>query len=254
MMNKPPCKRALILAAGRGTRVRSLITDEPKCLIDLGGRPIIAWILDALAMAGIQRVTIVTGFGAKTLRQTLGKGRGSGLRLDYVHNRRWREPNGLSLYAARRALGDDDFLTLMSDHLLPPSIIRAVARARTSRCMLAADTHLAGVFDISDATKVRLAEGRPVAIGKRLRTYNAVDCGLFRFDRRIFTALETAFRGDRMALTDGVRVLMATGDLDVLLANKMFWIDIDTPKAYRQATKSMSSFLSTLNKNKRSSR
>jgi choline kinase len=253
-MNKPPCESALILAAGGGARVRSLAADRPKCLIDLGGRPIIAWILDALAMAGIRKVTVVTGFGAKALRQALGRGRAFGLRIDYVHNRRWRAPNGLSLYAARRALDDDDFLTLMSDHLLPPSIIRAVAHARTSRCMLVVDTHIAGVFDISDATKVRLAGGRPVAIGKKLRMYNAVDCGLFRFDRRIFTALKTSFGRDRMALTDGVRVLIEAGDLDVLPTNKMFWIDIDTPKAYRQATRRLGSFLSTLGKNKRSRR
>ena len=244
-MTNTKCSRAVILAAGGGARVRSLATDRPKCLIDMGGKPIIHWVLRALAEGGITSVLFVTGFGAPALKGALGTGKSHGLEIRYIHNPEWTKPNGLSLYAARRAFGKhESFLALMSDHLLPPSIIAEVAGARTPRCVLAVDTDIGRVFDISDATKVRLEDGRPVAIGKKLRTYNAVDCGLFRFDSRVFSALKQALDKDRMALTDGVRILIQNGDLDVIPVNKMFWIDIDTPKAHRQALRSMDIFMS----------
>jgi choline kinase len=241
------CRKAVILAAGGGTRIRSLSTGRPKCLMELVGRPIIEWVLRALAGAGIEEAVIVTGFRAEMLRKTLGSGKEPGLTLTYVHNRRWKRPNGLSLYAARAEVRSDEvFLTLMSDHLLPAGIIRKVATARTSRCVLAVDTDIASVFDIHDATKVRVANGRPVAIGKKLRSYNAVDCGLFRFDRRIFEALETGFRSGRQTLTDGVKALIAGDDLDLLPVDDMFWIDIDTPRAYRQAVHALTGTASNL--------
>jgi choline kinase len=246
-MTGSKCNKAVVLAAGGGTRVRSLATDRPKCLIDLGGKPIIHWVLRALAEGGISRVLMITGFGAPTLRRALGRGKSHGLEIRYIHNPEWTRPNGLSLYAARKAFRKhESFLTLMCDHLLPPGIIARVARARSQSCVLAVDTDVANVFDLSDATKVRLTGGRPVAIGKKLRTYNAVDCGLFRFDRRVFSALKQAFEKDRMALTDGVKILIENGDLDAIPVNKTFWIDIDTPKAHRQALRSMDMFTSAL--------
>jgi choline kinase len=247
---KRECDKAVILAAGGGTRVRSLTSGKPKCLMDLGGRPIIEWILRALAVSGITQAVVVTGFKSRILRSAVGDGSRHNLKIRYAHNPRWQEPNGLSLYAARRMWDSGErFLTLMSDHLLPPGVIRKVATAGTENCVLAVDTNIEGVFDISDATKVRHTGGVPEAIGKRLRSYNAVDCGLFRFDGRIFPAFETAFAQGKKSLTDGVRVLIKDGYLDVLPVGKqMFWIDIDTPRAYRQAVRRMDRFISTFSK------
>jgi choline kinase len=237
-MTDRKCRTALILAAGMGTRVRSMTAGLPKCLMDLEGRPIIAWILAALGKAGIRDVVMVTGFRSAVLRGTLGDGAAYGLRIRYVFNRRWREPNGVSLYAARKMLGRRvTFLTMMSDHLLLPDVIKAVIRMHTPRCVLAVDTDVQNVFDISDATKVRLVDGKPVAIGKKLRNFNAVDCGLFRFDGRIFDALQDAIAAGDMSLSAGVKRLIAAGDLDVMPVAGSFWIDIDTPKAHAEAAR-----------------
>ena len=260
MNMKRPCTKAVILAAGCGSRVRSITPARPKCLMDLGGRPIIEWIIGGLERAGITEIVVVTGFRAARIRETVGRrgtcaGRpsqraGGKARIKYVHNPRWRLPNGFSLYAARRAVGaDETFLVLMSDHMLPASVVRKVAAARTSKCLLAVDTDPARVFDLSDATKVRIEGRKPLAIGKKLRIYNAVDCGLFRFDRRVFAALGAAFREGEMSLTGGVKRLVAAGDLEVLpMAKDASWIDIDTPKAYRQALRHLRSFTPACNK------
>jgi choline kinase len=212
--------------------------------LPLGDQSVIDWILDALSAAGITDAVVVTGYGAAVLEATVGRGLRHGLRITYVHNRRWRLPNGVSLYAARKAIPPGErFLTVMADHLLSPRIISKVAGGRTDRCLLAVDPRPEAVFDLPDATKVRVVNGEPVAIGKRLRKYNAVDCGLFRFDHRVFDALKSAATRGRRSLTDGVKQLIRGGDLGVLPIDRgTFWIDMDTPKAYREAAGELTRF------------
>ena len=242
------CRRAVILAAGAGTRVRTITDQRPKCLMDLEGRPIIEWILASLERAGITHVTMVTGFKAPAIRAALGDGRRYGLRISYVKNARWKEPNGISLFSARDAVRDEaSFLTLMSDHILPPGAIERVRKSKSGRCILAIDTNLDNVYDLQDATKVRLVDGRPEAIGKKLWTYNAVDCGLFRFDGRMFDALDYAFRRGTFSLSAGVKKLIKDDDLDVVPIGKgAFWIDIDTPRNYRYARKNIKKFMKAI--------
>ena len=117
---------------------------------------------------------------------------------------------------------------------------------------MAIDSNLDNVYDLQDATKVRLENGRPEAIGKKLHTYSAVDCGLFRFDERVFAALDCAFRRGLHSLTAGVKELIRNDDLDVVpIGKRAFWIDIDTPRNYRYAKRNMQKFLRTLEKSKR---
>jgi choline kinase len=246
------CDKAVILAAGAGTRVKRISERRPKCLIDLAGRPIIDWILDSLARGGIRKVVMVTGFGAPALRKAVGTGRRHDLKMTYVHNRNWKKPNGMSLYAARTAISAGErFLVLMSDHLLPPRLIAKTRKARTSNCVLAVDTDIDRVFDLSDATKVRLEDGRPVAIGKKLRTYDAADCGLFRLDGRVFPALVRSFKEGVLSLSGGIKILIKQGNLDVLPVTDMFWIDIDTPRAHRQASEHIDVFIAELKRKRR---
>jgi choline kinase len=244
-MMRPPTRRAVILAAGCGSRVRSITPEKPKCLMDLGGMPIIQRIIDALERAGVNEIVMVTGFRAERIREFAGRRRRRGDRgraaISLVHNPKWRLPNGLSLYAARQALpARADFLVLMSDHLLPAAVIRRVAAAKTPKCVLAIDTDPEGVFDLSDATKVRTEAGEPVAIGKRLRKYDAVDCGLFRFDERVFKALRAAASQGDLSLSGGVRQLIEAHQLAVVpIGRRASWIDIDTPRAYRRAARDL---------------
>lgn len=89
----------VILAAGRGSRMKWLTQDRPKCLTQLAGRPLLFWQLDALARAGIGQVLVVTGYLEHALRpaelclspQAFGT----------VHNANWSESNMLvSLFSA----------------------------------------------------------------------------------------------------------------------------------------------------------
>ena len=82
----PP--RALILAAGRGERMRPLTDTCPKPLLDVGGKPLIAWHLEALAAAGVREVVINTAWLETQFPATLGDGSYWGLQIRYSMEQR----------------------------------------------------------------------------------------------------------------------------------------------------------------------
>ena len=86
--------RAIILAAGRGSRMKSLTDERPKCLVELRGKPLLEWQLWALRDAGINEIAIVTGYKRELLAE-----RG----LVEFFNPRWAETNMVSSLACAEA-------------------------------------------------------------------------------------------------------------------------------------------------------
>lgn len=82
--------KAILLAAGRGSRMGALTGQRPKCLVELKGKPLLEWQLDSLRLAGLSDIAIVTGY----LREML-----AGRCLTEFHNSRWPETNMLSSLA-----------------------------------------------------------------------------------------------------------------------------------------------------------
>ena len=81
--------QALILAAGRGSRLGESAHEIPKCLIEIGGKRLIEHQIDTLADAGVGPVHLVVGYCAEEIREIVG------MRADYVVNRRWEQTNSL---------------------------------------------------------------------------------------------------------------------------------------------------------------
>ncbi|MGH7822525.1 MAG: nucleotidyltransferase family protein, partial [Candidatus Binatia bacterium] len=63
----PTPRDAIVLAAGRGTRMKQLTEDVPKPMLAVAGRPLLEWIVEALGEAGIERLVVVTGYRAERI-------------------------------------------------------------------------------------------------------------------------------------------------------------------------------------------
>jgi len=116
---------ALLLAAGSGCRLRPVTNDQPKCLTEIDGIPILERLVDCLAQQGFQRLVVVVGYLQEKVRQFLGS-RMAGLSIEYVVNPRFGSTNNLySLWLARKAV-QEPFLLIESDLLFESSLLRGL--------------------------------------------------------------------------------------------------------------------------------
>lgn len=107
--------KALILAAGRGERLRPLTDSIPKPLVPVAGKPLIAWHLERLAAAGIDDVVINTSWLAASLHAALGDGQPFGLRIRFSDEGDQALGTGGALAHARALLGEDPFVLVNGD-------------------------------------------------------------------------------------------------------------------------------------------
>jgi NDP-sugar pyrophosphorylase family protein len=77
--------KAMVLAAGLGTRLRPLTEDKPKCLVPLAGRPLIGWTLEWLCRAGVTECVINLHHLPEKVQQFVGDGSGYGLKVTYSY-------------------------------------------------------------------------------------------------------------------------------------------------------------------------
>lgn len=125
--------RAIILAAGRGERLRPLTDHTPKPLIEVRGKPLIVWHLEALAAAGVRDVVINTAWLAEQFPATLGDGSRWGLRLHYSYEGQEALETGGGIARALPQLtadGDEAFWVVSADVFLPGYRFDAALAAR----------------------------------------------------------------------------------------------------------------------------
>jgi N-acetyl-alpha-D-muramate 1-phosphate uridylyltransferase len=104
----------MILAAGRGERMRPLTDATPKPLLEVGGKPLIAWLIEALARAGFHELVInVSHLGAR-VESALGDGRRWNMRIRYSHELEALETAG-GIANALPLLGPDPFVVVNGD-------------------------------------------------------------------------------------------------------------------------------------------
>ncbi len=107
--------KAMLLAAGRGERMRPLTDHTPKPLLPVGGKPLIAWHLEALARAGVREVIVNLSWLGPQIRAALGEGRQFGLRIRYSEEGSPPLETGGGIFQALPLLGPRPFLVVNGD-------------------------------------------------------------------------------------------------------------------------------------------
>lgn len=229
--------RAIILAAGTGTRLGEGGDPTPKPLRAVAQVPLLVRVLRTLEAAGIREAVVIIGHQGDAVRAALVAEPSLGLELSFVNNERYLAKNGVSLLAAADFV-DRECLLTMSDHLYSPELVRRLLAVDLPAgvCALGVDYDIERCFDIDDATKVGVAAGRIADIGKELERYDALDTGVFRIGPALIEELARLDdqHGD-CSLSDGVRALANRGAFMAVDVGDVRWIDVDTAAALERA-------------------
>jgi 1L-myo-inositol 1-phosphate cytidylyltransferase len=224
-------KQCLILAAGNGTRIRSVSAGLPKPLVDFRGKPILEHVIRRAHRAGIERFVIVVGYRSDLIRSWFD-GRSLGVSVTWVENPDYHKSNGISALKAKDEI-HEDFLLLMADHIFEPETARGLLKQPIApgEVILAVDPNMDRIFDLDDATKVRRDGDHIVDIGKEIAHYDALDTGMFLCSPALFDQLESATKDGNCSLSDGMQQLASERRLRALEIGEAEWQDLDTPEA-----------------------
>ena len=165
--------RAMILAAGFGSRLRPLTDRVPKPLIEVGGQPLIAYPLALLRAAGIREVIINLHHQGDQIRAVLGDGAAYGLSIAYSEEETILDTGG-GIRAAQRFLEGDRFLVLNSDVVmdldLAPVIAWHQSRGALATMVLRPDREAARfrLIEIDAEQRIRRFLGQPASVAAPL--------------------------------------------------------------------------------------
>lgn len=229
-------KKALIIAAGNGSRLKMGRGDTPKPLRKVAGLPLIKRVVLLARKAGITEFVIVVGYQKDKIIKALTE-EDLGVKVEFVENRDWRLSNGLSVLAAKKIIREN-FILLMSDHIFDPETLSRLAQTplQVNKTILAVDSKLDSIFDKDDATKVKILNDKLSSIGKSLTQYNAVDTGMFLATPELFDVLDSLYQKRRdVSLSDGIALMSERGQVGTFDIGNAFWQDIDTPASLKYA-------------------
>ena len=229
--------RAIILAAGRGSRMRTLTHRRPKCLVEFAGKPLLHWQLEALRTAGLEEIGVVSGYLGETLQDPT---------YTSFENPRWRETNMVvTLTCADAWLRAFPCIVSYSDIVYHPEVIKAL-QASLDDIAITYDRLWKQLwtdrFDdpLSDAERFRYApDGSLLEIGRRASSLSEIQgqyMGLLKFTpagwTRVRAFLEPLPAGeiDALDMTGLLRRLLAQGVRIATVPVDGRWCEIDTDK------------------------
>lgn len=230
--------RAIILAAGRGSRLLPLTENLPKCLLAVGGTTVLSLQLDTLEAAGVDEAIVITGFMAGSVEAEVADRTGP-MRVQTLFNPFYQVADNLASCWMARAFMEDDFVLINGDTLIEPALAKKVVQSPKNSIQVTIDKK--PEYD-SDDMKVSLDGTELTAIGKTLSAdeTNGESIGFLRF------------MGDGPKLfRDKLHQMMRTGDgvgawflsaidalakTDTVIATYsiegMIWAELDTMEDY----------------------
>lgn len=209
----------IILAAGRGSRMKKLTDEKPKCLVELAGRPLLHWQLDALRTAGLKRILVVRGYASACLQGD----------FETAENPRWAETNMLSTLLCARDFARHAFeqgvkrlVVSYSDIVYHPEHVRRLLACKTG-IALSFDTQWEKLWTLRfgdpllDAETFRQEDGLLREIGNKpqsLADIHGQYMGLLSFDRPgwqtlVQCAADLGTAVDKTDMTGFLRLLLA---------------------------------------------
>jgi len=232
--------RAVILAAGRGTRMRELTAALPKPMIQVRGRPVLQHIVEGLAAAGVSNFLIVVGYRADVVQQFFGDGARFGIHVEYA-TQVVQDGTGRVVDLARPFLAGSPFILSYGDILLDPQNYRTltsledgveaiVSVKRNEDVSQGGAVFLNEAFDLIDLRE-KPKPGEPTS-----PWYNA---GLYAFRSSIFeftAKLQPSPRGE-YELTDAIRDLALSGKRVKAFELTGDWADVRDPEILAQLNK-----------------
>ena len=225
-------KKAVLLAAGKGTRMKDLTDELPKPMLEVRGKPILLHIVEGLKAAGITDFCIVVGYRADVVRDFFGDGSKFGIRVCYA-TQVVQDGTGRVVELAKDFAGSDPFILSYGDILINPANYPRLTDLASAE----------GIVTVKH-NEGEMAKGGCVVVNERFELIDLIEkpagpapspwynAGVYTFQPSIFefaARLKLSPRGE-YELTDAIRDLAKDGKVVKVVELSGDWADVRDPE------------------------
>src|SRR6185369_8847423 len=225
--------KAVLLAAGRGTRMRELTAELPKPMIKVRGKPILLHIVEGLQAAGIKNFLMIVGYHGDAVRSYFGDGTCFGLQIKYA-TQVVQDGTGRVVELARDFVGNSPFILSYGDILIEPANYRRLVELGEAEALISVkhnpgEIAKGGAVFVNEKFELTDLREKPGPGEPTSPWYNA---GVYTFRPSIFeftARLEKSPRGE-YELTDAIRTLAQTTGKVRAIELTGDWADVRDPE------------------------
>ena len=225
--------KAVLLAAGRGTRMRDLTEALPKPMLEVRGKPVLQHIIEGLRDTGLTNVLVIVGWRAEVVKEFFGDGAKFGVSIQY-ETQTVQDGTGKVVALVRDFVGHDSFLLSYGDILIGPQNYGRICAALTGAEAVISvkrsdDVSQGGAVFVNEKFELTDLREKPKPGEPTSPWYNA---GVYAFRPSIFdhiARLKPSPRGE-YELTDAIRDLALGGRKVQALEIAGEWADVRDPE------------------------
>lgn len=226
--------KAVVLAAGEGTRMRPLTSATPKVMLPIANKPMLEHIVDAAIEAGITGFVFITGYHEETIREHFGNGEKWGVTIEHVHQE--EQLGTANAIGCANGHVEGSFIVLNGDVLISSSHIRKMTERKNDAIITVKKVENPSDFGVieTEGDKVSKIIEKPVNPSTDL-----ANAGIYLFRESIFDLIEKTPRSPRgeYEITDSLQMLIDGCDNVGYEVLEEEWIDIGRPWDLLEANK-----------------
>ncbi|HTY89770.1 MAG TPA: bifunctional sugar-1-phosphate nucleotidylyltransferase/acetyltransferase [Methanocella sp.] len=218
--------RAVILAAGEGTRMRPLTENKPKVMLPIANKPMLEYIIGEVYAAGIRDITLVVGYKKESVEEYFGDGSKFGVHIDYIVQD--KQMGTGHAFGMASSIQDERFIALNGDVIMSASQIHKLMHRKEVAVIAVkrvADPRAFGVIETDGGRVKRIVEKSPNP------PTDMANMGIYMFSPLVFVAIEETGLSPRgeIEVTDAIQYLIDNGKQVGYELMEEEWLDIGKP-------------------------
>lgn len=215
--------KAVVLAAGEGTRLRPFTVSRPKVMIPIGNRPILEYVVRALAANGITEIILVVGYMKERIMSFFGNGSRFGVKISYCLQEKQLGTAHAALTVREHI--KEDFIMVAGDNIIDAQVIHDLLDHKDGLAMLVTDSEIPSKYGV-----VQIEAGRVVDIIEKpdKRVGNIINTGIYRLTPDIFEHMERGVMAGKSGITHVLHACMPRLKIDAVRTTGR-WMDAVYP-------------------------
>lgn len=231
-------QKAVVLAAGKGIRLKPVTEGIPKSMIEVAGKPLLHYSLSALASAGVKEAAVIVGYMAESVQNHFGQ-EFMGMQLNYiVQHQQMGTAHAVSL--CRKFCGTESFVSINGDLLFGKSLLPKLLAKEGQDCIMVGveveNPSRYGVLEVQGETVKGIVE-KPAPGTEQSKLINY---GIYYFSPRIYEVIDNtkiSARGE-FEITDSIKLLIPEGKVCWVRGSGVL-MDVTNPEDISRAEKTI---------------